>query len=233
MNDENPKPPAIDVEMPALEKQLLSLASIVENAFADAIVALIESDADAAHDAQREDYKAHQVWLQADSMALDLLSSGELDLHQVQFVSAGMKIALNLKVMADEGTRISHLMKACPSSGKLPSSCTELLPEMAEMAQTMFGDSVDAFVNQNAKEAESQDLVFRELSSLHEQLTDRVNTELSNQENLAPQVATSLILVGRSLEIIGERSLDIANHVVRLYSEESDQHLEDLEAEAE
>lgn len=233
MNAEDPRPPAIDVEMPALEKQLLSLASIVENAFADAIVALIESDAEAAHDAQREDYKAHQVWLKADSMALDLLSSGELDLHQVQFVSAGMKIALNLKVMADEGIRISHLMNACPSSGKLPGSCTELLPEMAEMAQTMFGDSVDAFVNQNATEAESQDLVFRELSSLHDQLTDRVNAELKSQENIHPEVATSLILVGRSLEIIGERSLDIANHVVRLYSEETDQHLEDLEAEAE
>jgi phosphate uptake regulator len=104
---------------------------------------------------------------------------------------------------------------------------------MAEMAQTMFGDSVDAFVNQNATEAESQDLVFRKISSLHEQLTERVNTELAGEEKISPEVATSLILVGRSLEIIGERSLDIANHVVRLYSEETDQHLEDLQAEAE
>lgn len=233
MSDETPEAPGIEVELPALERHLLSLANIVENAFADAIVALMESDSMAASEAQREDYKAHQAWLQADSMAMDLLSSGELNLKQVQFVSAGMKIALDLKVMADEGIRISHLMSACPTDRTPPGSCTELLPEMAEMAQSMFGDSVDAFVNRDGAEAESQDLVFRELSSLHEDLVNRVNAELKSDENMPAEVATSLVLVGRSLEIIGERALDIARHVSHLYPSDMEEETSDLAGETE
>ena len=229
MSDDNPHPPGIDVELPALERHLLSLANIVENAFADAIVALMEGDTSAAEEAQREDYKAHQAWLQADSMALDLLSSGELNLKQVQFVSAGMKIALDLKVMADEGIRISNLMSACPSGGTPPGSCTELLPEMAEMAQSMFGDSVDAFVNRDGTEAESQNLVFRKLSSLHQDLVSRVNAELKSGEEIDPEMATSLVLVSRSLEIIGQRALDIASHVARLYPPEQEAETQEVE----
>jgi phosphate transport system protein len=229
MSDDNPQPPGIDVELPALERHLLSLANIVENAFADAIVALIEGDSSVAREAQREDYKAHQAWLQADSMAMDLLSSGELNLRQVRFVSAGVKIALDLKVMADEGIRISNLMGACPGGGAAPGSCTELLPEMAEMAQTMFGDSVDAFVNRDGTEAESQTLVFRKLSSLHEDLVSRVNAELKSAEEIDAEMATSLVLVSRSLEIIGERALDIASHVARLYPPEEEAETEEVE----
>jgi phosphate uptake regulator len=189
----------------------------------------MESDTSAAQEAQREDYKAHQAWLQADSMAMDLLSSGELNLRQVRFVSAGVKIALDLKVMADEGIRISKLMSACPSGGTPPGSCTELLPEMAQMAQSMFGDSIDAFVNRDGTEAESQNLVFRELGSLHEDLVSRVNAELKSGEEIDAEMATSLVLVSRSLEIIGERALDIASHVARLYPPKEEAETEEVE----
>ncbi|MFP4176732.1 MAG: phosphate signaling complex PhoU family protein [Planctomycetota bacterium] len=234
MNEDSPKPPEIDEELSALEEQILSLANIVENTFADAVVALMESDSGAASQAQREDYKAHQIWLQADSMALDLLSSGQLQLKQVKKVAADTKIAHDLKVMADEGIRIAHLMRACPTEGDMPACCTELLPEMIEMAQSIFGDSVDAFVNRDATEAKSQDFVFRQLSSQHEELINQVNTELDSPEApLNPEVATSLVLVSRSLEIIGERSLDMANHVAKLCGDRNSNHVNDLDGDIE
>jgi phosphate uptake regulator len=229
MSEDTPQPPGIDVELPALEKQLLSLANIVENAFADAIVALMESDSDAAREAQEEDYRAHQAWLKADSLAMDLLSSGQLNLKQVQFVSAAIKIGMDLKMMADEGIRISQLMDACPTGQNPPGSCTEVLPEMAELAQSMFGNSVDAFVNRDGTEADSQALVFRKLSSLHEDLISRADEELKSDAAMDPEMATSLVLVSRSLEIIGERALDMASHISRLYPGEEETGNEGVE----
>ena len=231
MSEEKPQPPEIEEELPALQKQLLSLAGIVESVFADAVVALIEGDISAANEARLEDYKAHQAWLQADTLAVDLLSTGRLTLDQVRFVCAGVKIASDLKLMADEGIRVARQMRSFPNGNVPPGPCTEVLPRMADIAQSMFSDSIESLVNEDATEAHSLHLVFRELSSLNRELQERVNEDLASDGKLPPPVGTCLVLVGRSLEAIGERALDIAGHVTHLYPAE--ENTDELQAEAE
>ncbi|MBS3762992.1 MAG: hypothetical protein KGZ25_06785 [Planctomycetes bacterium] len=230
MKQEN-LPPDAEEELRTLKSQILSLAGIVESVFTEATVALVDNDIAAAREAKVEDYKAHQEWLRVDTLACDLLSTGKLELDDVQFVCAAIKMALNLRMMADQAVAISKRMQACPAGEIPPGPCTEILPRMVELSQSIYSDSIEAFVNRDGAEAQSQHLVFRELSSLNDDLVERVKEEMVEEQNLPAEVGTALILVGRSLEFIGEHTLDIANYVSHLYPTED--HSEELEGETE
>jgi len=213
--EEKPQPPSVEEELATLQEQVLALASDVEAVFADAVVALMENDSSAARDARVEDYKAHEAWLEADALSADLLNSGWLNLEQVHFVCASIKIALNLRQMADEGIRLSRHMSEC-SVSELPAPTRETLANMAEITESMFSDSVDAFVNRDATEAQSLNPVFHELGSLKNDLLEQVRTDL-HERNVSAQAGVATALVARSLLNMGEHALDIANHVSHLY----------------
>jgi phosphate uptake regulator len=219
-NQENPTLAAVDVELPALEKHLLSLSSLVENIFADAIVALMDGDMSSVREALLEDYKAHQAWLKADSFIIDLLCMEDLTLEQIHFVCGASRIAIDLKQMADLGMRIMGLIHRCPGDRIPAGVCSEILPRMADITQGMFSDCMDAFDRRDAEEAHRLHQTHRELIRLNEDLFDGVNSEFGVQDSeLSPEAGTAMILVARCLEDIGQHALDIANSVIRLAGE--------------
>ncbi len=200
----------VRAELKALQGQVLSLAGIVESVLAEAIVALVEGDFGAAREVRLEDYKAHKVWLQTDSLCVEILASGQLRLEEVRFVAGAIKMAMHLKRMADEAVRISRHMSACPHRGLPPGPCTEVLPRMAEITQGIFTSSVESLANPDAPGAEDLQPVARELSSLKEELVRQVNEELTGGR-LPAEVGTALVLVGRCLEEIAQLALEVAS----------------------
>ncbi len=223
----------INNEMDALKEQVLSLAGIVESVFAESIIALIDSDAEAAHEAQLEDYKAHKVWLRTDSLAVDLLSTGKLTLPDVHLVHAISHIALNLKRMADKGIRIAALINACSVDSLPMGTCRDVLPEMTDIVQNMFSNSIEAFINHDPSEANGLHPLYKEVHRLRLDLHNGVNEELKTKKTFSFDAGTALIIIGERIEDIAELALDNGNCIARLYPHNNHQNSRDIDAERE
>ena len=219
MRQQDSNSPPVAAELKALQEQLLSMAGIVESVFADAVVGLVEGDFNVAGDVRLEDYKAHQTWLRAESLCVDLLSTGELNLEEVRFIAAALKIGQNLRRMADEAVQISSHIEACSVGEKSSAPRLELLSRMVEITQGIFSSSIEALVNRDAALAQGLHLVFRELTSLNRRVILDVVGE-GEADKPPAQTGVALVLVARALESIGAHGLDMANAVYHLYGGE-------------
>ena len=215
---------AVTQELAALQEQLVSLADMVESVFAESIIALVESDLAAAKEVREEDYRAHKVWLQADRICVDLLASGGLSLDDVHLVCAYIKIAQNLKMMADRGVYISRLMNACPTEQLSRGAATDVIPRMAEIAQNMLSDITEALVSRTRIEAQKPQMSYRELEALNGELFNQLADEVSSAKQPGT-VALVLMLVGQALLDTGQHVLDVANHLPEINSVDDPQQL--------
>ena len=204
-------------ELKVLSQHLVSLAEIVESVFADAVLGLMEGDFSAAREVRAEDYKAHQAWLQAESLCVELLVSGELSLKDVQFVTTAIKIAMWLRLAADESASISQHIRECSPAHLGPDGPMRTLAEMSTLTQSMLSDGIEAFVNWDAGHTQGLHHVFRELTSLGKQLTEQSAEKIPSADKDAGATLLSAVVVAHSLEAIGEYVLEISAHIARLY----------------
>ena len=206
-------------EVKAVRRRILALAGIVESVFADAVLAMADADSSVVRDVRREDYRAHKVWLDTDSLCVELLEKGQLEAGQARYIAAAIRIAVDLKQMADKAMCIPRYMKACPEDGIPSGPWTDVLSRMAEIGEGMLSSSLECLANRDAAGARALHLVSRESSSLNSQLIQQVNHGLASGR-LQPQVGTALVLAGNALEQISQYALDVANQVRRLYAGE-------------
>jgi phosphate uptake regulator len=188
----------------------------VESVFAESIIALVDGDLAAARDVRQEDYKAHRAWLQADKISVDLLAGGGLSLDGVQMVCAAIKTALDLKMMADEGMRISQLIRLCSAEKLSRGAATDVIPRMAEITQGMLSDVTGALVNRSPVDAQRLHSASVTLETLNKDLFDHLAADLGAAK-LPANVALALVLVGRAFADMGRYALDIAGHVPTIH----------------
>ncbi len=220
----------IESELLTLKQQVLALAGIVESVFAESVIALVDSDMDAAHEAQLDDYKAHQVWLKADSLAVDILATGKLSLDDVHLVYTMSHMSLNLKRMADKGMHIANLINECPLDSLPNSLCNTSLSKMTELAQTMFSNSIEAFINHDPSEANGLHPLYNEVKNLNKELLRGINEALrDNSQSILPESVTALVVIGGCMENIAELALDTGNCIAKLYKHNNNHNSADLD----
>jgi len=207
-----------DEELDALRERILTLADTVESVFAEAILALVEGDFRVAREVQLEDYKAHKLWLETDALCIGLLAGGKLDTEQVRFVACALKVAMDLKRIADEAVFVSRCLDACPEGELPPGPWSEVLPRMADLAQSLFTNSVESMVNRDPALAATLQPTFKELTALNARAVREANEELASEAPTTPRVQTTLVLVAHAFEHIGQHALDVAHHVRHLSS---------------
>lgn len=203
-------------EVEALFEGLTTLGNRVESMFADCVVALMEQDEELADTLREDNYRTRETWLEVDKMCTGVMSARRLSDHEARSVSAAIKIAMDMKRMADESFAILHRMPDLSGGTELESEVRECIPRMAELTQDMLNDSVEALVNHSPNEAGALKVLYRELDSLNARLFEDLTRELARGEVRA-KGSVNLILVARSLERVGDYALDISNHVRHLF----------------
>ena len=194
---------------------LTTLGNRVESVFADCVLALVEQDDELANTLREDNVRTRDAWFELDKTCTAIMSAGQLSEWKARFLSATIKIAMDMKRMADESFVILEQMDNL-SAGNMQSVTLERIPRMAEITQDMLTDSVQALVDENPGEARAPKTLHRELVSLNEEIYDDITDRLSEGETSAG-AAVSLILVARTLQKVGDYALDISMHVRRLF----------------
>lgn len=202
-------------ELEHLKERLLVMAGAAEEQVRAAVQSLVDRDHGLAERVLVGDDPINRLHLEIDERCFQLLALQQPVATDLRVVVSGVKINSDLERIADFAVNIAEA-----TLGYLEHPVLKPLidiPRMADIAQGMLRDSLNAYVRQDL--ALAQDVLDRDDSL--DQLKDQVFRELLSFIISDPGVteqSLSLILISRHLERIGDHATNIAEEAIFIVS---------------
>ena len=198
-------------EMQALKNRLLNMGALVEDRVHRAIQALMERSPAAAEEIARGDQDVNELQIEIDERCLRLFALQQPMASDLRLITAAMKINADLERIGDQAVNIAE--QAVGVLAHPPLKPIIDLPRMADIAERMTRESLDAFVRKDADLARS---ILKRDDEVDE-MKDHVFRVLLTYMMADPgtiERALGLILVSRHLERIADHATNIAEDVI-------------------
>jgi phosphate transport system protein len=200
-----------DEELKALKEKILRMGGMVEEQIANAIKALVERDSDLARSVIEKDHRVNALDVEVDEDCLRLIALHQPMAGDLRFITTAMKISTELERMSDLAENISERVIELKEEPQLKPYID--IPRMAEHAQRMVKESLDAFVNRNSELARK---VCRD-DDFIDDLNRQIFRELLSFMIEDPETTTRAIritFVSKNLERIADHATNVAELVV-------------------
>lgn len=198
-------------ELEELKKNLLKMATLVEEAINNAVQSLVKRDSEMAQKAFEAEDRINTMDITINTECLNLLALRQPMATDLRFITSALKIITDLERMGDQAVNIAERAISLNREPQLKPYID--IPRMAEIAQSMVKDVLDAFVNRDSKLARS----VCERDDLVDGLNDQVVRELLTYMTSDPKTTKSamhLMIVSRCLERIADHATNIAEDVI-------------------
>ena len=200
-----------EAEMQALKNRLLSMGAMVEERVHQAVGALMERNAAAAERIVAGDQEVNELQIEVDDRCLKLLALQQPMASDLRLITAAMKINADLERIGDQAVNIAENSLKLMTNAPLKPIID--LPRMAEIAEAMTRDSLDAFVRKDVALARSVLARDDEVDQLKDHIFRVLLTYMMADPGTIER-ALSLILVSRNLERIADHATNIAEDVI-------------------
>jgi phosphate transport system protein len=208
-------------ELQALKNRLLTMGALVEERVHQAVRALIDRKLDQAEAVIASDTDVNNLQIEIDDRSIKLLALQQPMATDLRLITSAMKINADLERIGDQAVNIAeNVIKLLPHPTLKPLID---IPRMAELAERMTRDALDAFVKKDPELA--RDVLKRDDEV--DNLKDQVFRELLTYMMADPgtiQRALSLILISRNLERIADHATNIAEDVIFLVEAKDVRH---------
>ncbi|MEW6001635.1 MAG: phosphate signaling complex protein PhoU [Nitrospirota bacterium] len=212
-----------DEELRALREKVLKLGSMVEKAIGDSVRSLVERNSDLAREVINKDHQINALEVEIDEECIRLMALRQPKAGDLRFITIAMKITTDLERMGDLAVNIAERAIELNEEPQLKPYID--IPRMAEIAEGMVRDALDAFVKKCSK------IPYEVLKQDDEvdKLTVQVFNELLLYMIQDPRTisrATRITYVSKYLERIADHATNIAELVVYLCEGKIIRHLE-------
>ncbi|MEW6750368.1 MAG: phosphate signaling complex protein PhoU [Candidatus Latescibacterota bacterium] len=201
-----------DQQLNDLKQQLLRMGAAVEESIEQAVKALVERDGDLVR-AVLEGGKRIDEWeIHIEEECLKLLATFAPVAGDLRLLATVIKINEDLERINDHAVNIVQRAEALNRMPLLKPLID--IPRMAELAQSMVKDALDAFVSRDVEMCRAVARRDEEVDRLRNQVFRELLTYMHTPEQ--PDTvdrAIYLLLVSRDLERIGDHASDIAENV--------------------
>lgn len=200
-------------ELNDLKENLLRMGALVEEAISMAVQSLTKRDSDLAKKTFEGEDKINRMEIEIEDTCLKLLALRQPVAVDLRFITSAMKIVTDLERMGDQAVNIAERAIFLNQEPLLKPYID--IPRIAEIAQSMVRDVLDAFVNSNPELARS----VCERDDMVDALNDQIFRELLTFMMSDPKTITRavhLIIVSRCLERIADHATNIAENVIFL-----------------
>jgi phosphate transport system protein len=171
----------------------------------------MKRDSDLAQKTIASDDAVNDLELVIDEMCLKLLALRQPMAIDLRFITAAMKIVTDLERMGDQAVNIAERALSLNQEPQLKPYID--IPRMAEIAQSMVKDVLDAFVNRDPKLARSVCEKDDVVDGLNDQVVRELLTYMMSDPKAIPR-AVHLMIVSRCLERIADHATNIAEDVI-------------------
>jgi phosphate transport system protein len=172
---------------------------------------LIERDSRHHREVQEREEQVNSLQIEIDDMAVRVTALQQPVGSDVRFLFMAARITSELERIADQAINICqnavHLLQAPPLKPFVD------IPIMAEIAQRMVRDSIDALVRKDVSLAERVLTEEEKVDAFRDQVFRELLTYMMADPATIPR-ALSLILISRNLERVGDHATNIAEEVV-------------------
>ncbi len=208
-------------ELDALKQTLLAMGALVEDQIRRAMRALIERDEALAHDVIERDQQVNAYDVEIDEKCVELLALYQPTAIDLRFITTTMKIVTDLERIGDQAVNIAQRSIELNQEPQLKPYID--LPRMAEKAQRMVKESLDAFVARDTELARQVCAKDDEVDGIKEQIFRELLTYMMSDAKTIPR-AIRLILISRFLERVADHATNIAEMVVYMVESKMVRH---------
>jgi phosphate transport system protein len=202
-----------DEELKRLKERLLAMAGMAEESIGKAVKALVDRNPAMAGAVIREDVAINQLEVEIEETCLTLLARYQPEAKDLRFIAMVFKIVNDLERVGDQAVNISERTLGLLREPLLKPLID--IPKMAQLAQQMLKDGLDAFVNGDADLARAVCRRDDEVDHLNDQVYHELLVYMTKDPNTLTR-AVDLILIGRHLERVADHATNIAEDVYYL-----------------
>jgi phosphate transport system protein len=217
-----------DKELDALRERVLKLGSMVEAAIRDSVKSLVERNSDLAREVVKKDHLINALDVEIDEECIRLIALRQPMARDLRFITTAMKITTDLERMGDLAEDISE--RAIELNEDPPLRPFLNIPRMAEIAQEMVRDSIDAFVMGCTKLPYKVIKRDDEVDSLTVKNFKEMLEIMIQDPKIIP-VAVKRTYIAKYLERIADHATNIAEMVIYMCKGKIIRHMEIPEGE--
>jgi phosphate transport system protein len=212
-------------ELKKLREEILYMGGLVEDQIQKAVKSLVDRDSKLAEVIIERDHEVNRLDVAIDELCIRLLALHQPAGRDLRFITTGLKITTDLERIGDMAVNVCERALELNQEPQLKPYID--IPRMAQIAQRMIQQSLDAFVR------EDTDLALRvckddsEVDHLNAQIFREIITfMIENPQTISR--ATKLSSVSKYLERIADHATNIAEMVVFMVKGKSIRHMKEL-----
>jgi len=212
----------VDQELKELNKDILKIGALAEEAIYKSVEALKNRDKEMARNVINNDTNIDKLELAVDEKCIDLMARYQPMARDLRFITTGMKINSELERIADIAVDIAQRTLEIADKPLLKPLVD--IPKLTAVAQSMVKMSIDAFVQGDitlAKKVLSSD---SEADKLRNEIQKELIEDYMVKDGTTAPRAVQLLLIARFLERICDHTTNIAEDVIYMVQAEVVRH---------
>ena len=196
-----------------LKNRLLIMGSKAESMISDSIRSFVDRRATLAADVIERDDEIDRLELEIDDLCYEILALEQPVACDLRILATALKIVKDLERIGDIAVNIAERVLELTQEPELKRLID--LQMMADAAQKILKESLDAFVDSDADLAEK--IIFNDklVDAMYEQVFRTMLTYMLEDPRSISR-ALKLIFIAKHLERVGDHSANIAEMVVFL-----------------
>jgi len=198
-------------ELESLKQTLLAMGALVEDQIRRVMRALVERDDALARSVIERDAQVNAYDVEVDEKCVELLALHQPTAGDLRFITTAMKIVTDLERIGDQAVNIAQRAIELNLEPQLKPYID--LPRMAEKAQAMVKESLDAFVARDTELARRICSEDAAVDDLNHQIFRELLTFMMEDPKTIPR-AIRLILIARFMERVADHATNIAEMVI-------------------
>ena len=200
-----------DRQLEELNNEMIQMGTLIEQAIADAVDALVNQNVEMARTAIEEDDTIDSLERSIEHLCLKLLLQQQPVAKDLRQISAALKMITDMERIGDHAADISEITIAL--SGQPYIKKLEHIQEMAKETIGMVTSSVDAFVEKDLELAKAV-LVRDDIVDNYFLEVKRDIISLVTKDPAEGEFALDFLMIAKYLERIGDHATNIAEWVI-------------------
>ena len=201
-----------DEELEGLHKEILKIGAFVQEAIYKSIESLKNRDKAQAKEVIASDDRIDQLELAIDEHCIDLIARHQPMASDLRFITTGMKINAELERIADLAVDICQRVLELVDKPLLKPLIDT--PKLAEIAQDMVRNAIDAFIKKDVALAKKVVGTDAQADRLRNVICDELIKDYMSKDSSTADRAVPLLLIVRHLERICDHATNIAEDVI-------------------
>lgn len=199
-----------DEQLLLLNRELIAMGGLCENAIALAATALTEGDLKLAQELPELSEQIDQKEREIEGMCLKLLLQQQPVAKDLRQISAALKMITDMERIGDQAEDIAEIISFLDGR---PAENDDLMREMAKATIKMVTESVDAYVKHDIMLAEKVVAYDDTVDDYFDQVKRRLITKIA-EEPADGEYALDLLMIAKYFERIGDHAVNIAEWVI-------------------